>query len=226
MGTQVANNPQALTTTGSKKVMRSYQVVLKCANQSQRKEINERIRELEEQQHMLLTPQIIKKAMELYRTNPKEGFFTRQLCKKVEKSPNIAESAFHWLYMAVKGKMDKEQKVQGLINFLLKNPKQSIEWLIFSRSPYTEHSLEKYWRLKRRYIINILTSTRAHVDAYWRKKHRNYYFANFLQFNTLLPATTQREVLQAIDDALFYYTHEFTPLSQLKKNQQAFLKKL
>ncbi len=226
LGTQVANNPQALTTTGSKKVMRSYQVVLKCANQSQRKEINERIRELEEQQHMLLSPQIIKKAMELYRTNPKEGFFTRQLCKKVEKSPNIAESAFHWLYMAVKGKMDKEQKVQGLINFLLKNPKQSIEWLIFSRSPYTEHSLEKYWRLKRRYIINILTSTRAHVDAYWRKKHRNYYFANFLQFNTLLPATTQREVLQAIDDALFYYTHEFTPLSQLKKNQQAFLKKL
>jgi len=81
--------------------MRSYQVALKCVDQSQREEINQRIRKIEEQHHLLLSPQIVKKAEELYKTNPKEGLFTRKLCKEMEKSPNIAESAFHWLYIAI-----------------------------------------------------------------------------------------------------------------------------
>ena len=226
MVTQTANKLQTLIPSTSKRVMRSYQVVLKCADQSQREEINQRIRTLEEQQHQLLTPQVIKQAVELYRTNPKEGFFTRQLCKAVGQSPNIAESAFHWLYISIKGKIDKEKKVQGLLNFLLKNPQQLIEWLIFSRSPYTERSLENFWRLKRRYIINLLTSSRFQTDSYWRKKHKMVYTSDFLQLNTLLPPSTQREVLQALDDALFYQQHEFSLIPQLTKNQKAFLKKL
>ncbi len=226
MSTQAASKPQTSTPTSSKTVMRCYQVVVKCADHSQREEINQRIRALEEQQYKLLTPQIVKKAGELYRTNPKEGFFTRQLCKEVGRSPNIAESSFHWLYIAVKGKIDKEQKVQGLLNFLLKKPQQLLEWLIFGRSPYTERSLENFWRLKRRYIINLLTSTRLQADAHWRRKHRTNYFADFLQFNALLPTCTQPEVLQAIDDALFYYNYEFSLLPYLTKNQKAFLAKL
>ena len=226
MGTQTTSKPQALITNSSKRVMRSYQVVLKCADQSQREEINQRIRTLEEQQYQLLTPQVIKKAVELHRTNPKEGFFTRQLCKEVGKSPNIAESAFHWLYIAIKGKIDKEQKVQRLFNFLGKNPQQLIEWLIFGRSPYTERSLENFWRLRRRYIINLLTSTRFQTDSYWRKKHKNLYISDFLQLNALLPTCSQPEVLQALDDALFYQHHEFSLILQLTKNQKAFLKKL
>jgi hypothetical protein len=207
-------------------VMRSYQVVLKCVNQSQREEINQRIRVLEEQQHMLITSQTIKEAIELYRTNPKERFFIRKLGKKVGKNPNIAESAFHWLHIAVKGKKDKEQKVQGLLNFLIKNSQQLLEWVIFGRSPYTERSLENYWRLKRRYVINLLTSTRAQVDTYWRKKQKNIYLTDFLQFNSHLPTTTQREVLQAINDTLFYYKHEFSLVKKQTKNQKAFLVKL
>ncbi len=206
--------------------MRSYQVVLKCADQSQREEINNRIRALEERQHQILTPQVIKQAVELYSTNPKEGFFTRQLCKKVRKSPNIAESAFHWLYMAIKGKVEKERKAQGILNFLLKNPQQLIEWIVFGRSPYTERSLEKYWKLKRRYIINLLTSTRAQTDSYWRKKYRPIVISEFLQLNSTLPTRIQTEVLQAIDDTLFYQKHELSLLPHLTKNQQAFMKKL
>jgi hypothetical protein len=206
--------------------MRSYQVVLKCVDQSQREEINQRIRTLEERQHILLTPQVIKKAVELYKTNPKERFFTRKLGKEVGKNPNIAESAFHWLYIAIKGKIDKEKKVQGLLNFLVKNPQQLLEWLIFGRSPYTENSLGNFWRLKRRYIINLLTSTRSHADSYWRRKHKPSYFTNFMQFNALLPTCTQPEVLQAIDDALSYYNHEFSLLPHLTKNQKTFLAKL
>ncbi|MCE7749255.1 MAG: hypothetical protein GPJ51_12750 [Candidatus Heimdallarchaeota archaeon] len=226
MVTHTATNLQALLPNTSKGVMRSYQVVLRCADQTQREEINQRIRTLENQQEHLLTPQIIKQAVNLYRTNPKEEFFTRQLCKTVGKSPNIAESAFHWLYIAIKGKINKEKKAQGLLNFLLKNPQQLVEWVIFGRSPYTERSLENYWRLKRRYIINLLTSTRTQTDSYWRKKHKTNFHAQILQLNTHLPHCTQCEVLQALDDALFYHQHEFSLIPQLTKNQQAFLKKL
>ncbi len=206
--------------------MRSYQVVLKCVDQHQREEINQRIRELEERQHKLLTTRTIKKAVELYQRKPREKFFTQQLCKEVGKSPNIAQSAFHWLHIAIKGKVDKERKVQGLFNFLLKNPQQLIEWLIFSRSPYTERSLQNHWRVRRRYIINLLTSTRAQTDSYWRKKQKKYNIPKFLQLNAFLPTCTQLEVVQAIDDALFYHNHKFSLFPQLKKNQKAFLEKL
>ena len=83
MVTQATKQSQAAVLPHVKKVMRSYQVALKCVDQHQREEINQRIRRLEEQQHFLLSPQIVKSAEELYRTNPKEGFFTRQLCKEV-----------------------------------------------------------------------------------------------------------------------------------------------
>ncbi len=226
VGTQSVSTTQKTSYPTSQKVMRSYQIALKCANQSQREEINKRIKTLEDKQHQLLIPQVIKQAVELYRINPKERFFTRQLCKTVGKSPNIAQSAFHWLYIAIKGKKDKEKKTQGLFKFMLKNPQQLVEWIIFGRSPYTERSLEKYWHLKRRYIINVLTSTRAQTDSYWRKKHKHSYLINFLQFNAFLPRYTQIEVLQALDDVLFYQQNEFSRIPQLTKNQQAFLNKL
>jgi hypothetical protein len=217
---QVAVNPH------SKTVMRSYQVALKCVDQHQREEINRRIRKLEEQQLLLLSPQIVKKAETLYKSNPKEGFFTRQLCKEVGKSPNIAESAFHWLHIAIKGKREKEQKVQALLNFLLKNPQQLVEWMIFGRSPYTESSLGNYWKLKRRYVINLLTSARQQADGYWRKRENKTYTSNNFHYNSLLTSTTQQAIVQAINDALFFYNNAFTTTPQVTKRQQAFLAKL
>ncbi len=226
MVTQSAYKNQMYTPSALDKVMRSYQVVLKCVDQHQREEINQRIRHLEERQDELLSPQLVKQAVDLYRETLEDRFFTRQLGKRVGRNPNIAESAFHWLHIAVKGKVNKELKVQGLFNFMLKNPQQLVEWMIFGRSPYTEISLHKYWRLKRRYIINLLTSTRLQADSYWRKKEKRNYSLQFLKFNALLPSCTQLDIVQAIDDALFYYNHEFSLLPQLKKNQKAFLEKL
>ncbi|MHA1347275.1 MAG: hypothetical protein ACTSVO_00060 [Candidatus Heimdallarchaeaceae archaeon] len=226
MVSQATNKAQVAINTHSKTVMRSYQVALQCVDQHQREEINQRIRKLEELQHLLLSPQIVKRAEELYKANPKEGFFTRQLCKEVGKSPNIAESAFHWLYIALKGKRDKEQKVQGLVNFLLKNPQQLVEWMIFGRSPYAESSLGNYWKLKRRYVINLLTSTRQQADCYWRKRENKTYTSNNLHHNSLLTSTTQQTIVQAIDDALFYYNNAFATIPQVTKRQQAFLAKL
>lgn len=55
MVTQNAANLQTLLPSTLKGLMRSYQVVLKCADQSQREEINKRIKTLEEQQEQLLT---------------------------------------------------------------------------------------------------------------------------------------------------------------------------
>jgi len=207
-------------------VMRSYQVALKCASSIQREEINQRIRVLEERQTSLLTQDVVKQAVELYRTNPKERFFVRQVGKTVGKNPNIAESAYHWLQIAVKGKVDKEQKVQGMLSFFSKNPQQLVEWMVFGRSPYTESSLGKCWKLHRRYIINLLTSARMQLDSYSRKKKRTYYFSNNLVLNGALPIYTQQEVLQGLDDALAYQTTTFAHLPSFSKNQQAFLNKL
>ncbi|MCE7742717.1 MAG: hypothetical protein GOP50_09695 [Candidatus Heimdallarchaeota archaeon] len=142
------------------------------------------------------------------------------------KNPNIAESAYHWLQIAVKGKIDKEQKVQGMLNFLHKNPQQLVEWMIFGRSPYTESSLGKYWRLHRRYVINLLTSSRTQLDSYSKKTKRNYYFSNSLVLNGALPTYNQQDVVQAIDDALTHQTTTFSQLPSLSKNQQAFMNKL
>ena len=99
------------------KVKRSYQLASEHLSKNKRVEINQRIKKLEKDQRELLTPAIVEKALELYRSNPKEMFFTRKLCKVVGKSPNIAESAFHWLHIAIQGKVDKEKKIQGIFNF-------------------------------------------------------------------------------------------------------------
>ena len=218
------NHKHSSSTT--EKVMRSYQLVLRCENQTQREEINRRIQFLEKQQDELLTPQIVQQAVELYRETKEDRFFTRDLGKKIGKNPNIAESAFHWLHIAVKGKINKEQKVNGLFNFMLKNPLQLIEWFIFGRSPYTEISLSRFWKFKRRYVINLLTSSRLQIDSLWRKKEKTKYLSEILKFNNRLPICNQLEVVQAIDDSLFYYNNEFSDITQQTKNQKSFLRKL
>jgi len=226
MVSQTAQKTQTHPSPKTVKVMRSYQLPLKCADQFQREEINYRIRSLEERQDTLLTPGVVKTAVKLCRSNTKERFFTRKLCKEVGESPNIAESAYHWLHIAAKGKIDKEQKVKGMINFLVKNPQQQVEWIVFGRSPYTENSLGKYWGKKRRYIINLLSNSRQQLDSYSKKKRRNYYFSNNLVFNGVLPIYSQQDIVQGIDDALDYQTNTFSQLATLTKNQQAFLNKL
>jgi hypothetical protein len=226
MGTQTTSKTQTSQFHILDKVMRSYQVVLKCDSPIQREEINQRIRRLEERQTTLLTQDVVKSAVNLYRANPKEQFFVRQIGKAVGKNPNIAESAYHWLQIAVKGKIDKEQKVQGMLKFLQKNPQELVEWITFGRSPYTENTLGKYWKIHRRFIINLLTSTRLQLDSYCRKKKRNYYFSNVLVFNGALPTYTQQNIVQGINDAIAYQSSAFSLLPALSKNQQAFLNKL
>lgn len=69
MGTQATSTTKISSRLISDKVMRSYQVVLKCASQTQREEINNRIRRIEEKQTTLLTPDVVKKAVEILRKN-------------------------------------------------------------------------------------------------------------------------------------------------------------
>jgi len=208
------------------KVMRSYQVVLKCDSQEQREEINQRIRTHEERQHHLLTQDVVKTAVDLYRANPNERYFVRQVGKAVGMNPNIAESAYHWLQIAVKGKIDKEQKVKNLLNFYRNNPQQLVEWMTFGRSPYTESCMGKRWKWQRRPTINLLTSSRHQLDSYSRKKKRDYLFVNNLVFNGALPTSTQQDVVQGLDDALDYQINTFAQLPSLTDNQKAFLNQL
>ena len=226
MSTQVVSRSQTSHSSIFDIVIESYQVALKCDSLIQREEINQRIRRLEERQTLLLTQDVAKQAVAIYRSNPKERFFVRQVGKAVGKNPNIAESAYHWLQIAVKGKIDKERKIQGILNFLQKNPQQLVEWMIFGRSPYTERSFEKHWKLHRRYIINLLTSSRFQLDSYSKKKKRDFYFSNSLIFNGSLPIYTQLDIVQSIEDALAYQTNTFSQLPTLSRNQQVFLNNL
>ena len=78
MSSQTITSSQISHPLNLDKVMRSYQVVLKCDSQVHREEINKRIRRLEERQKTLITQEVVKKALKLYRANPKERFFIRQ----------------------------------------------------------------------------------------------------------------------------------------------------
>ncbi len=226
MSTQAQSTTKIYPSLHHAKVMRSYQLAFEHLRKTERIEINQRIKKLEKEQKKLLTPTIVTKALELYRSNPKEMFYTRKLCKEVGKSPNIAESAFHWLYIAIQGKVDKEKKVQGIFNFWQKNPQQLLEWVIFGRSPYTEHSFQKYWKVGRRFVINLLTSTRLQTDSYWNRKFSRKCQNYKIKFNHILPTVTHNEVILAIEDAYKYKTHEFSSIPILSPNQQSFLAKL
>ncbi len=226
MSTQVRSTTKIHPSLPHAKVMRNYQLAFEHLSKTERIEINQRIKMLEKEQKKLLTPTIVTKALELYRSNPKETFFTRKLCKEVSKSPNISESAFHWLHIAIQGKVDKEKKIQGIFNFWQKNPQQLLEWVIFGRSPYTEHSFQKYWKVGRRFVINLLTSTRLQTDSYWNRKFTRRCVTYNVKFNHVLPAVTHKEVILAIEDAYKYKIHEFSSIPNLSPNQQSFLAKL
>ena len=148
------------------------------------------------------------------------------MSKAINKSPNIAESAFHWVFIGVKGKLDREKKVKYLYDLLLKNPQEAIEWFVWGRSPYIEYLLCKNWNAKRTWIINFLTSTRRQLDSFLTrtKKWRNSFY-NF-RLNTSLPLITHNEVEQAIEDAHEIKTKEFAMKNKMTANQSNFLTKL
>ncbi len=226
MSTQVQSTTKIHPSLLHTKVMRSYQLAFEHLSKNKRVEINQRIKRLEKEQKMLLTPSTVAKALELYRSNPKEKFFTRKLGKEVGKNPNIAESAFHWLHIAIQGKVDKEKKIQGIFNFWQKNPQQLLEWVIFGRSPYTEYSFQKYWKVGRRFVINLLTSTRLQTDSYWNRKFAKKCQNSKIKFNHILPTITHNEVVLAVEDAYKSKMHEFLSIPNLSTNQQSFLAKL
>ncbi len=226
MSTQAQSTTKIHSSLPHTKVMRSYQLAFGHLSKTERVEINQRIKKLEKEQKKLLAPTIVEKALELYRSNPKEKFFTRKLGKEVGKNPNIAESAFHWLHIAIQGKVDKEKKIQGIFNFWQKNPQQLLEWIIFGRSPYTEYSFQKYWKVGRRFIINLLTSTRLQTDSYWNGKYAKKYQNPKIKFNHILPTITHEEVVLAVEDAYKHKIHEFSSITNLSTNQQSFINRL
>ena len=112
MPSQASAKASGSSLSYTQKVMRTYQVALKCSSFDQRKEINQRIRRSEIQQAKLLTQDNVREAVKLYRSNPSNKFFASALSKKIGKTPNIPQSAFHWLHMAVKNKIELGYDIQ------------------------------------------------------------------------------------------------------------------
>ena len=156
------------------------------------KEANQRIKGLQVQQEDIIRDKkAINAAMVLARTDPnlnaKMG--ASSISKITRNSRNITQSAYYWLFVAAKGTVDREKKVEDFFNQLLQRPEQAVEWIIFGRSPRMEKYLYKKWEVSRLYVINLINRTRRQIDKYC---------PNSLKFNTKLPLLTQKEIERAI----------------------------
>ncbi len=210
----------------SGKVIRTYPLALKCLNQAHRRQINLRIKDLENKQLNIINKKTLETAISFYRSNPWDRFPRSKISKAVGKSPNIAESAYHWMFIALKGKFDREEKLRELIRYWSKNPQQAIEWFILSRSPYTEHKFSDIWKVRYVWTLNFLTSTRRQLDSYLRKKFKSDYVQKHLKFNDYLPQVTYNEVRTAISDSYQTKNQEFAKFIKLSPKQITFLSKL
>jgi len=210
-----------------KEVQKTYSLVLRFQNLAQRKEANHRVSDLEDKQSLLLYDTSTQKiARDLARENPNVSFPISKIQKSSRSSSNISFSAYNWLFAASKVSVDKEKKVADLFQFLLQNPQQAIEWVILGRSPYTEISLSKKWRVDYVYVINLLTSTRRKTNTYWKKNFTMSFKEKQLEFNSKLPKTTQFEVEQAIQDCYEVKVEEYAKLKKTTEKQYTFLDKL
>ena len=117
------------------RIIKTYTLPLKFVNTEQRKAINLRIKKLEIEQMQLLDNKTVQIASDIYRQNPHDLYPRSKLSKTIGKSPNIAESAFHWLFSSLRSKIEKEKKVKNLIDYFLKNPQLAIEWIKNYNSP-------------------------------------------------------------------------------------------
>ena len=218
---------QILEIADNKEVMHTYPLPLHFENNAQRKIANQRVKALEERQNDLIYEVIAQQtALKLARTYPDEKFPVHKIKKITRKSPNIAESAYHWLFVAAKGAVNRENRIYEILNFFKKNPQQALEWVIFGRSPYTESVFSQKWKVSRVYLINLLTSFRRQVNRYWHMNWQKEHKEKKLEFNNCLPQVTQKEVEQAIKDCYNIKLEEFSRFESITSQQKSFLTKL
>ena len=210
----------------SGKVIRTYPLALKCLNQVHRRQINLRIKDLENNQLDVIDKKTLQTTISFYRSNPWDKFPRSKISKAVGRSPNIAESAYHWMFNALKGKFDKEEKLRELTKYWSKHPQQAIEWFVFSRSPYTEQKFSELWKVKYIWTLNFLSSVRRQLDSTLSKKFKKDYIQKQLKFNDCLPQVTYNEVRTAISDSYQIRNQEFAYFIKLTPRQMAFLSKL
>ena len=178
-------------------VTRTYQMGVRFEGTREKRredeiEANQRIKGLQVQQEdIIFDKKAINAAMVLARTDPnlnaKMG--ASSISKITRNSRNITQSAYYWLFVAAKGTVDREKKIEDFFNQLLQRPEQAVEWMIFGRSPRMEKYLYKKWDVSRLYVINLINRTRRQVDKYCPPE---------LKLNSKLPLLTQKEIERAI----------------------------
>ncbi len=174
-------------------VIRTYRMGIrfdgtKEEKRTQEKEANLRVKGLQIQQDDIYHYEsAIETALNIARTQPKQQskFAVKAIQKAKQNYSNIADSAYYWLYLASKGTVDREKKVAEIMKLLLNWDDQAVEWFIFGRSPRVENTLIYRWKLKRLYVINLISSTRWQIDKFCTPD---------IKFNSFLPLVTQQEV--------------------------------
>ncbi len=158
----------------------------------QEKEANQRVKGLQVRQEDLIhDKKAINAALSIARNEPKMPNMVglTNIKRITKKSPSIADSAYTYLFLAAKGTVTLERKVEVFFDLMSNWKEQAIEWYIFGRSPRIESILIYRWKVKRLYVINVLTSTRRQIDKFCNQR---------LKFNTMLPLLAQKEFERAI----------------------------
>ncbi len=208
----------------SSKVLRTYTLGVKFEGDKRTKrtkeiEANKRVKGLQvRQEDMIYNTKTINTALNIARELPdKDSKFAPAVIQEHTKNyANIGNSAYYQLFIAAKGTIDREKKVSDIFQLLLKWKSQALEWIIFGRSPRVENILTFQWKIKRIYIINLLTSSRRQIDNFVPQE---------IHFNKSLPNLTEREIKSAFSK---FYQKKCKELSlkKMTSKEKSFLEKL
>jgi len=205
-------------------VIRTYQmgIMFNGSKEERRvleKEANQRVKGLQVRQDDILHDKnAINAAMGISRLFPNQwrGLTVRAIQQTTKNYSNIADSAYYWLTIASKVAVNEEKKVIDLFQLLQQWNDQAIEWFIFGRSPRVENTLVHRWKVKRIYVINLLTSTRWQLNKFCHHS---------LKFNSTLPSMSQQDVEQSIQ-TFHNLRHQEYSSKHISKPAKTFLNAL
>ncbi len=206
------------------KVLRTYRLGVSFEGDNKEKrakeiEANNRVRGLQvRQEDMIYDKTTIDLALRIARDIPnKDSKFAPAAIQEYTKNySNIGNSAYYQLFIAAKGTVDRENKVSKILNLLCKWNTQAIEWIVFGRSPRVENTLSFQWKLRRIYVINLLTSTRRQIDKFVPPN---------MQFNKKLPKLTKTEIKEAILE-FYQIKHKELFSKNMTSKEKSFLDNL
>ena len=108
----------------------------------------------------------------------------RSLAKKVGDGSNIGQVSTIYALSAVKGAIDREEKLEKLFNLFDQYPEEAVSWVIFHRSPFLERLLAGIHNVSYEYCRNLVYSAARTMTSDYA--------------DVILPSLTRNDFTQAL----------------------------